>query len=81
MKTRIYKVMTPIGAQLIRAATPAAAIRHAVRDLFSADVATHDDLEKAVLNGEKIFHAGEDTSVDAKTVDAFPDPAVEALQA
>lgn len=71
-KTRIYKVTTPLGSQLIRAQTPAAAIRHAVRDLFDAEVASQDDIVKLVAAGEKVIDAGVDTSIDDKAVDAFP---------
>lgn len=58
MTTRIYRVQTPRGPKLIRAANQSAAIRHASRSMISAEVASQDDLVRMLGAGEKVEDAG-----------------------
>lgn len=46
---------------LVRAATPAQAIRHEVKDRFTAEVATTDEVAELVGGGTKV----QDASVEA----------------
>ncbi len=58
--TRIYLVTAPDGAStLVRAVTPAQAIRHAARG-FTARVADQDDLVRLLGDGAKVEAAGDD---------------------
>ena len=49
--TRIYRVQTPKGPRLVRAANVPAAIRHVAQSLITAEVATQDDLVRLVGSG------------------------------
>ncbi len=58
MSTRIYLVSekeAPESAgRLVRASTPAQAIRHVATDLFHVDVASQDDIVRQVAGGVKV---------------------------
>ena len=58
--TRIYLVTTSAGAaRLVKAAVPAQAITHVAKQLFSARIASQDDLVEALSNGVKVETYGE----------------------
>ena len=58
--TRIYLVTTSAGtARLVKAAVPAQAITHVAKQLFSARIASQDDLVEALSNGVKVEAYGE----------------------
>lgn len=61
--SRIYKVEgpTPEQTRLVRAATPAQAIRHAVRSDYAATVAAQEDLVELLGRGVTVETAGADT--------------------
>jgi hypothetical protein len=64
-ETRIYRISeinSPAGklCALVRAGTQAQAIRHVVRNRFSADVATQDDLVGLLSAGVKVEDAGKE---------------------
>lgn len=64
MKTRIYIVEKTNPAlderpALVRAVSPAAALRHAAQDTFSVRVAGQDDLVQALSQGVAVVDAGE----------------------
>lgn len=58
--TRIYLVrdMDSTDVRLVRAGSPAAAIRHVVRPRFEATVASQDDLVQQLANEVKVETAG-----------------------
>lgn len=60
--TRIYKVEgpTPEQTRLVRAGTPAQAIRHAVRSDYTATVAAQEDLVVLLGRGVTVETAGSD---------------------
>lgn len=60
--TRIYKVEGPVPDQtrLVRANTPAQAVRHAVKSDYSATVAAQDDLVELLSRGVQVETAGAD---------------------
>ena len=58
--TRIYLVAGPAGDRLVKASTPAQAIRHVVGTDYSAEVASQDALVEAVGSGLKVETAGEE---------------------
>lgn len=58
MDKRVYRVETPKGTKLIKAATPSQAIAHAVRAQFSARVATQEDLIELLGDGIAPEEAG-----------------------
>lgn len=60
MDRRIYRVETPKGTKLIRANSPAQAIRHAAKPLFKASVATQEELVELLGNDIKPEEAGEE---------------------
>lgn len=66
MSKRIYKVEDTEGdapsVKLVRAGTPAQALRHATISRFSVDVATQDDLVALVANGVAVETAGESSA-------------------
>lgn len=60
MAARIYLVVDtePEGAQvLVRAATPAAAVRHVVRDRYRAAVAAQESIVELLTAGQKVLDA------------------------
>ena len=58
--TRIYLVTTSAGtARLVKAAVPAQAITHVAKQLFSARIASQDDLVEALSAGIKVEAYGE----------------------
>lgn len=66
MTTRIYHVVDTAegGSQhLVRAANPAAAIRHVVRDRYRASVAGQETIIELLGSGQKVLDA---TSVQAE---------------
>lgn len=69
-RTRIYCLRATSGhVSLIRASTPAAAIRHWAESLLSAvGVASQDDIVEAVGNGVTVETAG-DTAEDDQMAD------------
>lgn len=73
--TRIYYVTADDGEQrLVRAATPAAAIRHAARGRYRANVAAQETLVELLSAGAKVETAG-DESLAPLGVLADPGPA------
>ena len=60
--TRIYKVEGPTleTTRLVRAATPAQAVRHAVRSDYTATVAAQQDLVELLGRGVVVETAGSD---------------------
>ena len=66
MSTRIYKVEDkaeenePRRIALVRAGTPAQAMRHVAANQYEIAVATQDDLVNLVANGVKVETAGEE---------------------
>lgn len=61
---RVY-IVTEEGnerVRLVRASTPAQAIRHVVKSVFSANVASQDALIDALGKGETVENAAEDAS-------------------
>ena len=62
-KTRIYRITNRLtnAAHLVRAPSPAAAIRHVAEDMLSASVATQDDLVALLVTGAKVETAGEES--------------------
>ena len=65
---RIYKIRDTESRDderayaLVRATNPAQAIRHVVRDRFTADVASQDDLVELVGHGLKVQTAGDEAA-------------------
>lgn len=60
--TRIYLVTTAAGtARLVKAAVPSQAITHVAKQIFSARIASQDDLVEALSNGIKVESYGEST--------------------
>ena len=58
--TRIYLVTTAAGAaRLVKAAVPSQAITHVAKQIFSARIASQDDLVEALSNGIKVESYGE----------------------
>lgn len=66
--TRIYKIqdadsMADAGAyRLVRAATPAQAVRHVTRERFIANVASQDDLVELLGHGLVVEVAGDEAA-------------------
>lgn len=61
MDTRIYRVKVKDKKdQLVRAGTPAAAIRHVAKGIISADVASQDDIVELASDGVKVESANAD---------------------
>lgn len=64
MQTRIYKVKHSLNGasaeSLVRAGTPAQAIRHVVKNSVTAEVAGQDDIVKMVSAGSKVEEAATD---------------------
>ncbi len=64
-RTRIYYVTADDGEQrLVRAATEAAAIRHAARGRYRANVAAQETLVELLSDGVKVETAGEEPLAD-----------------
>jgi hypothetical protein len=60
--TRIYLVTTAAGtARLVKAAVPSQAITHVAKQIFSARIASQDDLVEALSSGIKVETYGEST--------------------
>ena len=61
-KTRIYAVRDRHsgGTSLVRAASPASAIRHVAEDMLAASVATQDELVRLLTEGVVVETAGEE---------------------
>lgn len=58
--TRIYLVTTAAGtARLVKAAVPSQAITHVAKQIFSARIASQDDLVEALSNGIRVESYGE----------------------
>lgn len=58
--TRIYLVTTESGtARLVKAAVPSQAITHVAKQVYSARIASQDDLVEALSNGVKVESYGE----------------------
>ena len=58
--TRIYLVTTSAGtARLVKASVPSQAITHVAKQLFSARIASQDDLVEALSIGTKVEAYGE----------------------
>lgn len=66
MSTRIYVVSSKSniasdkGHRLVKASTPAQALRHVASGLFDVEVASQDTLYKLAGNGIKVEIAGEE---------------------
>lgn len=84
--TRIYFVTADDGEQrLVRAATPAAAIRHAARGRYRANVAAQETLVELLTTGVKVETAGDEPATPeeqqmaaiASEVRALDEPAAE----
>lgn len=69
MATRIYAVGPKKGSgaqpvesvRLVRASTQAQAVRHVVRNTFTAEVATQEQLVDLMTVGVRVEDAGEET--------------------
>lgn len=61
MKTRIYLVIGPSAAQLVRATSQAQAISYVCRSMFSANVANQEELAQLLMSGIKIEDASKTT--------------------
>jgi hypothetical protein len=59
MSTRIYTVTDGITEKLVRAVSPAQAIAHISKGLFSAKVASQADMERLLIAGKRVQVAGE----------------------
>jgi hypothetical protein len=58
--TRIYLVTTTDGAaRLVKAAVPTQAITHVAKQVYSARIASQDDLVEALNSGVKVETYGE----------------------
>jgi hypothetical protein len=58
--TRIYLVTTAAGtARLVKAAVPSQAITHVAKQVYSARIASQDDLVEALTNGMRVESYGE----------------------
>lgn len=58
--TRIYLVIASSGeSRLVKAAVPSQAITHVAKQLFSARIASQDDLVEALSIGTKVEAYGE----------------------
>jgi hypothetical protein len=58
--TRIYIVTTAAGtARLVKAAVPSQAITHVAKQVYSARIASQDDLVEALTNGMRVESYGE----------------------
>ena len=58
--TRIYLVTTAAGtARLVKAAVPTQAITHVAKQVYSARIASQDDLVEALSSGVKVETYGE----------------------
>lgn len=57
---RIYLVSNGKDARLVRASNQAQAVRHVVRNTFTASVASQDELVDALGKGIKVEDASED---------------------
>lgn len=58
--TRIYLVTNTDGAvRLVKAAVPSQAITHVAKQIFSARIASQDDLVEALSRGTKVESYGE----------------------
>jgi hypothetical protein len=58
IKTRIYLVRGDKSPRLVRASHPNAAIQHVVERIYSAAVASQDDLERFLGEGVRVETAG-----------------------
>lgn len=58
MSSRIYAVSGPDSFRLVEAASKHAAIRHATKDMFVAQVANQKILVAAMQDGIKVEQAG-----------------------
>lgn len=72
MSTRIYVVSSKSniasdkGHRLVKASTPAQALRHVASGLFDVEVASQDALVKLAGNGTKVEIAGEEPSGESQ---------------
>jgi hypothetical protein len=58
--TRIYLVTTSAGtARLVKASVPTQAITHVARQVYSARIASQDDLVEALTSGMRVETYGE----------------------
>lgn len=57
--TRIYRVDLGENSQLVRAGTPAQALRHVARNVMRVQVASQADLVELIADGVKVEEAGE----------------------
>lgn len=66
MQTRIYVVDNNDEKRLIEATSGAQAIRHAVKDRYSARVATTKDMANLMLKGVKLEHVSDEPRAEAE---------------
>lgn len=64
MSKRIYVVSTPAGKRLVRATSPAQAVRHASGSIITAKVAEQDEIAELCGGGMKVENAGETPDQD-----------------